>query len=139
MISYPAKIQKEGKFYEVRFIDLPDAITQGETMEELMENAEDVISLALIYFLDQNKEIPQPSKVEGKDIVYIHPRYDVALPIMLKKRRKELNWSQSEAASKMNVKYQTYQKLEKARINPTLKTLERAARVLGKKLVLDMV
>ncbi|MCD4786234.1 MAG: type II toxin-antitoxin system HicB family antitoxin [Candidatus Eremiobacteraeota bacterium] len=137
MIKYPARILKDGKFFLAKFLDIPDAMTQGENMEELQENAEDILSLALSYLLENNMTIPEPSQQGGDDIIYIKPYHNIALPIMLKKRRKELNLSQMDVAKKMNVKYQTYQKLERAKINPTLKTLERAAETLGKKLILD--
>ncbi len=72
MKGYPARYIKEEKFYSLKFIDL-DAITQGETMEELLINAQDILSLVIEEDMKRDREISPPSKVEGEDIVYVEP------------------------------------------------------------------
>jgi antitoxin HicB len=139
-MKYPAKYKKDGKFLTIKFIDLPNAVTQGETMEELMRNAQDVLSLILGYRLEENKEIPMPStKARGKNVVYVEPYPEIILPLEIRKIRNELGKSQSEIAEKMKVPYQTYQRWERAqKFNPTIKTLERVAKALGKQLVIEL-
>jgi len=140
MLQYPARIHREEDVIWLEFIDLPTCFTQGETIEELKKNAREALSLHLHCMLEDNDEIPDPSNLQGKEIILVQPYYEVALPIMIKKRRKELNMSQKQAAEKMKVPYQTYQKIERGqRVNPTLKTLQKVARALGRTLILDFV
>jgi predicted RNase H-like HicB family nuclease len=73
MIKYPARYEKEEKFYYCRFIDFPDASTQGETLEELKENARDALSLALGFELDHGYTIPEPTQEAGDDVIWVEP------------------------------------------------------------------
>jgi len=106
---------------------------------ELMEMGEDLIRVYFECLLEDEKEIPEPSNLQGDNILYIEVPADIEIPIMIKKYRKELNLTQSEVAKKINTPYQTIQKLEKIGSNPTIKTLYKIARAMGKKLIIDMV
>lgn len=73
-MKYPAKWEKESEtMYFCRFIDFPNAITQGDTMDELSEMARDVLSLVLEDYLDDEREFPVPTQVEGEDILWAEP------------------------------------------------------------------
>jgi predicted RNase H-like HicB family nuclease len=74
MIEYPARFEKEEKFFFCRFIDFPDiAFTQGLTMDELKENARDVLSMAIKHYLDNDMDVPPSSKADGTDIIMVEP------------------------------------------------------------------
>ena len=62
-IRYPAAIepQADGGFL-VQFVDLPDTYTEGETEEEALFNASEVLSAMLAWRLDASKEVPPPSQ-----------------------------------------------------------------------------
>jgi antitoxin HicB len=142
MISYPArfkpdKINGENAFF-LQFIDFPEAFTQGYTLEELYEMGQDVLSLILEDYLEDNRELPDPSCIKGNDVIVIEPYPRIAIPIILKKIRKENCLTQKDVASKLGVSYQTYQKMERGQsVNPTLATLEKLARAFKLKLLLD--
>ncbi|MHC9544604.1 MAG: type II toxin-antitoxin system HicB family antitoxin [Vulcanimicrobiota bacterium] len=73
-MNYPAKWEKESEtMYSLGFIDFPGAITQGKDMQELHRCAQDVLSLAIKFNLDRNIEIPEPSQIQGDDIIMIEP------------------------------------------------------------------
>ncbi|MCE1247017.1 MAG: type II toxin-antitoxin system HicB family antitoxin [Firmicutes bacterium] len=140
MISFPGRFGEESNGFWIEFPDLPGCATDGDTIQELTSNATEALSLHLRCMLEDNDEIPEPSDIKGEDIIYITPRYEVALPIILRKSREDLRLRQADVAEKMKIPYQTYQKLERAKpFNPTLKTLEKVASSLGKKLVIDIV
>jgi len=48
-------------------------MTQGETVEEALFNASEVLTLTMEYRLDQEQEIPEPSNMTGKNIYLISP------------------------------------------------------------------
>ncbi|GEM_PF-2457455 len=74
MIKYPARYEKESEaMYSLGFIDFPGAITQGKDMEELHHNGQDVLSLAIKFNLDRDLDIPEPSQIEGDDIILVEP------------------------------------------------------------------
>ncbi len=64
-VVYPACFyeDEENGGYTVVFPDLPGCITQGETLEESIEMAEDAALGWLLDSLEENEELPTPSKV----------------------------------------------------------------------------
>ena len=54
---------EEGGFV-VRFPDLPEAITQGDTFEEAMDMAKDVLAVTVEEYVKARKLLPKPQTVE---------------------------------------------------------------------------
>ena len=88
-IEYPAQIKKEkdGIFF-VSFPDIEEAMTQGETIEEAIFNASEVLTLTMEYRLDEEQEIPESSQITGSDIHLISPGAKVGLPFLFVKHGK---------------------------------------------------
>lgn len=136
-IFYPARItyQKEDKSYLVEFPDLEGCLTEGETLEEALQNAREALTGYLASIFDRGFKIPEPSTLKGKSIYQIEPDPDVAIPIMLRRIREEQKISQIAAASKLDISYQAYQRLENPnKFNATITTLEKVAKIFGKRL-----
>ena len=133
-IRYPARVteQKDGSFL-VSFLDLPDTFTEGKTREEAEFNASEVLSGMLAWRLDEAKEIPAPSlKVEG--VQYISPDAKTQAAMLLRLARGER--SLSDLARALETSWPAAKRLENPSHWPSLKTLDRAAAALGKRLVL---
>ena len=67
MFQYPAKFDDdnaEGGFV-VTFPDFPEAVTQGESLDEAMEMARDSLSMAIAYRIEHTEPVPAPSKQRG--------------------------------------------------------------------------
>jgi antitoxin HicB len=138
MLKYPAKIYREGEHYLVSFPDLENVNTFGSTLEEALQNAEEALNGCLESDFERNFHISAPSRCEGKGIHCIPVKPHIAVALLLRKLRADQ--SQIEIARKLNISYQVYQRLENPRkSNPTLKTLEKIARVYGKKMELDFI
>lgn len=60
---YPALVHKEYDGFWLEFPDLPGCYTQGDSLEELMENAEESLGAFLAVKMDCNEEIPIPSDI----------------------------------------------------------------------------
>jgi antitoxin HicB len=133
-IRYPAilETQPNGGFF-VSFVDLPDTFSEGETKEETLFNASEVLSAMLVWRLDEAKDVPAPSlKVKGAH--YIAPDAKTQAAMLLRLARGER--SLSELARALETSWPSAKRLEDASHWPSLKTLDRAAAALGKKLVL---
>ncbi|MBR4725566.1 MAG: type II toxin-antitoxin system HicB family antitoxin [Lachnospiraceae bacterium] len=59
---YPAVFTKEKDGYSVIFHDLEGCYTCGDTLEEAIYMAEDVLAFTLYDYEKEGKEIPSPSK-----------------------------------------------------------------------------
>jgi antitoxin HicB len=65
MRGYPARFQpaKEGGF-TVTFRDVPEAITEGDTMDEALAAAADALESALSFYIADRKPLPLPSAIK---------------------------------------------------------------------------
>ena len=71
MLRYPARFQpfEEGGFV-VTFRDIPEAITQGDTIDEALLMAADALAAAMDFYFDDPRPVPTPSGVEeGEQLV----------------------------------------------------------------------
>lgn len=133
-IRYPATIeaQDDGRFL-VQFVDLPDTFTEGQTKEEALFNAGEVLSAMLAWRLDGAKDVPPPSqKVKGAQYVAPDAKTQAAMLLRLARGERSL----SDLARVMETSWPAAKRLEDPAHWPSLKTLDRAAAALGKRLVL---
>jgi antitoxin HicB len=56
--------QEEGGGFLIEFPDLPGCMSDGETLEEAIENGQDAMSCWLSAARESNKKIPKPGKFE---------------------------------------------------------------------------
>jgi antitoxin HicB len=127
-------IEEDGAF-TVEFPDLPQIITYGHTEDEARFNAEEALNGALASDVARGFLPPDPVYKEGYP-VDVAPHIQVAIQL----RRLRGNTSQSDIASRLGIAYQSYQKLENpVKGNPTIKTLDRVAKVMGKRLEVEIV
>ena len=135
-IRYPATVdaQKDGSFL-LTFADLPDTFTEGRTKEEALFNAVEVLSAMLAWRLDEATDIPAPSrKVKGAH--YIAPDAKTQAAMLLRLARGERTLS--DLARALETSWPAAKRLEDPTHWPSLKTLDRAAAALGKRLVLTL-
>ncbi len=138
MLNYPAHIVKDNDAFLVTFPDMENVITFGLSVDEALVHAEEALNGCLESDFERNFTIPDPSPVNGSDIYQIPVAPHIAVAIMLRKLRAER--SQIDVARQLNISYQVYQRLENPRkANPTVKTLEKIARVFGKRFELGFV
>ncbi len=140
-LRYPATItyDPEDKGYLVEFPNLPGCITEGATLEEALSNGREALTGFLASMFERSLTIPEPSAGRGENIYLIEPEPEVAIPVMLRRLRESSKLTQSDVAKVLGISYQAYQRLEKpGKSNPTVKTLERLARVFNKNLHLEL-
>jgi antitoxin HicB len=135
-VAYPYTLepQPEGG-YVVQFIDLEEAFTQGDTLEEAAFNAAEVLTAILEHRLAYNQPIPIPSA--GELVAY--PQASVQAALLMRQAREEQGRTLAELARALQTSWPAAQRLEQPTNNPTLKQLERAAAALGKRLTVGIV
>lgn len=61
-MKYPARFTPETGGFVVTFRDIPEAITQGDTLDEADFMARDVLRSAMSVYFDEKRQVPLPSK-----------------------------------------------------------------------------
>lgn len=135
-VLYPATIIEEPTGgYCVQFVDLAEAFTEGDTLEEALFNASEVLTLTLEGRLAEGLDIPEPSNTV-ENAHYIAPDAKTQGVILLRAARGDR--SLADMARALETSWPQAKRLEDPRHWPSLKTLDKAARVLGKRLVLSL-
>lgn len=135
-LVYPYTAEpQEPNGYLVQFLDFEEGFTEGDTLEECAFNAAEVLSGILISRIGQNQDIPAPSSADGCPVA--SPDASVQSAILLRLARGDR--PMSDIARALDTSWASVQRLENPNHWPSLKQLDRAAHVFGKRLVLSMV
>lgn len=123
--------------YVVTFRDIPEAITQGDTLEEADEMAADVLVSAMDFYFDGRRAVPQPSApLEGERMVELPP--SVAAKVLLLNELVAAGISNAELARRMGTRPQEIQRI----VNPShatkIDTIAAALAALGKRLEVSL-
>ncbi|MEQ1636643.1 MAG: type II toxin-antitoxin system HicB family antitoxin [Methylococcales bacterium] len=133
-IRYPATVetQTDGSFL-ARFVDLPDACAGGNTEQDAISNAAEVLSAQLASWLVDSKDAPAPSQgVKGVHYIAPDSKTQAAMLLHLARGKRSL----SDLARALEKTWPAAQRLEDPTHWPSLKSIDRAASALGKRLVL---
>jgi len=137
-MHYPAKFEPalEGGFV-VTFRDIPEAITQGDTLDEAMEMAQDVLVSAMDFYFEDQRSVPRPSApLSGEHLVSLPP--SVYTKVLLLNVLLESRMPQAELARRMQVKPQEVTRLLDLRHATKIDTLSRAFEKLGRQLMVEV-
>jgi len=65
-LDYPVKLERsdDGGF-TVTFPDVPEAITEGDNLEEALMHASDALESALEFYTDAGRDLPRPSRAKA--------------------------------------------------------------------------
>jgi antitoxin HicB len=132
MLRYPALLapQKEGGFV-VTFPDIPEAITQGESVEDALLHAADVLESALDYYLEDGLPIPIPSKPKrGQHLVELPASY--AAKILLLREMAAQKVRPAELARRLKVTRQEVNRLIDWKHTSKIDSIAGALKALGK-------
>lgn len=136
-MTYPVTIERYPDTWIVRFIDIPEAITEGRTTEEALTNAEDCLDVALLWMAEDGRPFPTPSP--GGD-ARVSPTAPIAAKLALMIAWRDSGLSKSAFARRLG---KSESEVRNRILNPkhktALATLDAAARALGKRLTIDIV
>ena len=137
-IAYQCKIdkQEDGKFL-VTFPDFEEAFTEGDSLEEAIFNAQEVLTLTLDGRMDEGMEIPEPTTLKSTKgsiyTIYPSPRVQAALLVRFIRSDK----SMAELARSLETSWPAASRLEDPHHWSSLRQLNRVAEVYGSQLVLS--
>ncbi len=137
IMKYFCKIELEDGLYGATFPDFPNVITVGGSVDEALAMAHEALNASLA--CDVARGMPLPKATAAKKGLYpVEVLPHILIAWQIREIRGKL--SQSEIAQRMGLSYQSYQRLENpVKGNPTIKTLERIAKVMGKQLSIQLV
>lgn len=135
---YPVKLtsEEDGGFI-VTFRDLPEAITQGEDIQDALSEAVDCLEEAIANRIITDLPIPRPSspkKEEYSALLPVHMSAKAALYLTMR----ELNITKSELANRLHCDEKEVRRLLNPRHSSKLPRIEIALAAIGRHLVVGI-
>lgn len=139
MLRYPARFEpaKEGGFV-VTFRDIPEAITEGDTLEEAREMAADALLTAMDFYFEGRRKVPEASKA-GKDEELVDLPVSAAAKVLLLNEMIEQKITAADLARRLNTSPQVVNRIVDIHHSTKIDTLAEALEALGKRLEIGVV
>jgi antitoxin HicB len=137
-MRYPARLkpQAEGG-YVVTFPDIPEAITQGEDVEDALKHAADGLESALEFYFEARRPVPPPSKPKrGQKLVELP--LSVAAKVLLLNEMLRQKVRPAELARRLGTTPQDVNRLTNIRHASKIDGVDNALRALGKRLEVNV-
>lgn len=137
--AYAVKLtlDKDDGGYVVTCRDLPEAITQGETIEEALIEAADCLEEAIAARIDDGRDIPMPSESRrGERAVSVPPSMAFKAAVYLAVR--EAGISNSEFARRMHLDEKEARRILDPHHPTKLPRIEAALSALGRRVELTL-
>jgi antitoxin HicB len=135
--EYPLNIaEQDDGSYLVAFPDIPEALTDGETVNEAMSEASDCLIAALGGYINENRNIPKPSLAEpGQKVIVLPPL--VSAKVALYQAMREANVTCAEISKRLGVSEKKIRCLLDMDHKSHIGQVDEALFVLGKRLVVN--
>ena len=132
---FPALIEPGDKAgFVVSFPDVPEAITQGDDLDDAREMAEEALGLALLSYVARGRPLPKP-KAARRGMVPVAVGPYVAAKLAVLEAFAEAGITKTELARRLGKDEKEVRRILDPRHTTKLVALVQALRVLGKRLV----
>ena len=137
--NYPATLakQKDGS-YLVQFQDFPEAITQGDTMDDALNEAIDCLEEAVANRIEMKLDIPTPSHLKKNQYgIALHTIFAAKTALYLAMHERKL--TNTSLAKKLHCDEKEIRRLLDPHYNSKLPRIEQALHILGKRLQIEVI
>jgi antitoxin HicB len=122
----------------VRFPDVPEALTLGDTEEEALRHAADALETALDFYFEQKRLIPEPSPLKrGSKFVELPP--SLSAKVLLFNEILIQQVRPAEVARRLNVSPQEMTRILNPRHTTKIDSIAAALATLGKRLEVQLM
>jgi antitoxin HicB len=140
MLAYPVTLTPEkgvGGFV-VTFRDIPEAITQGETVEEALAMAAEALELSMDLYFEDKRAVPMPSLAKRRQHVVELPA-SVTAKVLLLNEMIHQRVRPAELARRLGTTPQEVNRLTNIRHTSKIDRIAGALKALGKTLEIRAV
>ncbi len=136
---YPVRITRQDVGnYAVRFPDIPEALTLGDTEEEALRHAVDALETALDFYFDQGRLVPMPSAPKrGHKLVELPA--SISAKVLLFNELVEQKVRPADLAKRLSIPRQHVTRLLDPRHATKIDNIACALKALGKNLEIRAV
>jgi len=133
-LTYPAQLEaEEDGGYVVTFPDFGIGVTEGDTREEALAKAADLLETMVANYMAEGWDLPAPSPVAGRPLVRLAPLVAAKAEVYWAMRAQGI--SKAELARRIGVSPQQAQRLFDIHHASRLDQIESALAALGRRLI----
>ncbi len=140
MFMYPVTLthdEADGGFV-VTFVDIPEAITQGDTEAEALAAAKDALESALDFYFEDKRAVPVPSKAKrGQNVIELPASLSAKVLLLNEMVRQDVR--PAELARRLNTTPQEVTRLTNVRHTTRIDGIAAALQALGKHLDMRVI
>ena len=140
MFIYPVTLtpdEADGGFV-VTFVDIPEAITQGDTEAEALAAAKDALESALDFYFEDKRAVPLPSKAKrGQNVIELPA--SLSAKVLLLNEMVTQDVRPAELARRLNTTPQEVTRLTNVRHTTRIDGIAAALQALGKHLDIRVI
>ena len=129
--------RQENGWWLVRFPDVPEALTEGETKDEARENALDCLVTALEGYMKAGRPIPRPSHVRRDSERLALPSL-VTAKLAVYDTMRAHGWSKSKLAKQLGVPENSVRRLLDLRHNSQMRLIDAALATMNSELPIGL-
>lgn len=140
MFNYPVTLTHDAADggFVVTFADIPEAISQGETVAEAMKAARAALETALDFYFDDKRAVPAPSKAAAGQAV-IGLNASLSAKVLLLNEMIYQNIRPAELARRLGTRPQDVNRLTNLRHTTRIDSIATALEAMGKHLEIRVV
>lgn len=135
-LAYPVALREHQDTILVSFPDVPEALTEGETTTEALEEAGDCLVAALGGYVQGDRGVPEPSPPHGAPVVELSPI--ITAKIALYKAMRDQRVDRAALAEQLGVAENTINRLLDLDHRSHIDQIADALGALGKHLVVEV-
>ncbi|MBP9713006.1 MAG: type II toxin-antitoxin system HicB family antitoxin [Sterolibacterium sp.] len=123
--------------FVVTFHDIPEAITQGETVEEALAMAQEALETAMEFYFEDKRAVPVPSKPKrGQHVVELPA--SLSAKVLLLNEMVTQNIRPAELARRLNTTPQEVNRLTNLRHTTRIDGIAAALQAMGRHLEISV-
>lgn len=139
MLRYPARFEPDDDGgYVVTFRDIPEAITQGDTLEEARTMGADALLTAMDFYFEDKRPVPAPTKAKKEEELIALPA-SVSAKVLLLNEMIAQKVTPAELARRLGTSPQAVNRIVDTKHATKIDTIAEAVEALGKHLEVGLV
>lgn len=138
-MKFPVNLtpDKDDGGFVVTFPDVPEAITQGDTVEEALAMAQEALETALEFYFEDKRAVPVPSKAKRRQNVIELPA-SLSAKVLLLNEMVTQNIRPAELARRLNTTPQEVNRLTNLRHTTRIDGIAAALHAMGRHLEISV-
>ena len=138
-MEFPCILEPNGSGgFLARFPDVPEALTEGDTQDEAIDNAAEALEVALLGRMKDNSELPQPARSRPKSAVMVRTGAQSSAKLAFYAAFRESGLSRSALARRLGKDEAEIRRMLDPYHATKLPALDEALRALGQRIVLTV-